>query len=70
MKNTLRSVIAYSLYPFLLAATLAVIVVTLRNHWDLQRSMSHYLPALLVVLMLAERAFPMSPRWGMTWRSF
>lgn len=62
--------IAYGLYPFLLSATMIQIYLTYRFHWDPARSLSHFLPPLLLLLMLLERIVPMAKAWGMTWRSF
>jgi len=70
MKNTLRAAVAYGLYPILLSATLAYAYLAITRGWDLPRAMTRFLPALLAILILVERIFPLDPAWGMTARSF
>ncbi len=70
MKNTFRPFINHALYPILLAATLAFATAAISLGWDLPRALSHYLAALLAILIAVERLFPLDRAWGMTLLSF
>jgi sterol desaturase/sphingolipid hydroxylase (fatty acid hydroxylase superfamily) len=70
MKNTLRKLVAFALYPCLLASTVAFAAAALSRQWDLGKALSLYLAALLALLIAIERLFPLDLAWGMTLRSF
>lgn len=70
MKHSISKAVAYAAYPALLSATLATIFASIAFAWDLEAVLWGYLSGLLVVLIVLERLFPLSPRWGMTRAGF
>lgn len=70
MRETLRRMTAYGLYPALLAAILATVWLSVRNHWDYGAVYGRATLAMVLVLMAVERIFPLKREWSMTGKSF
>jgi len=70
MKNIIKTAIRYGLYPFLLLAVVAVIILTIDRGWELKIVAPVASTALLVLLIAVETIFPMAEEWKMTKRSF
>lgn len=70
MRDTLRKLTSYFLYPLLLGATLLIIYLAVTQRWDLKRALWGYLVGLIGLLITVERLLPLSPDWGMTRASF
>jgi len=70
MKKIAQKAITYGLYPALLAAVLAVIVITVDNHGNYSKIYGIVTIAVVVILMTTEAIFPLSQGWKMTGHSF
>jgi len=70
MKNVVKRAITYGLYPFLLATTIAVVVLSMQLHWDYKKAYGIATLFLVLVLVIVERIFPLSDDWSMSGRNF
>lgn len=70
MKNQIKRAVTFGLYPFLLAAVVLSIYLSIRFRWDFKRTYWMMTLFLLAVLIACERLFPLSEDWSMTGKSF
>jgi sterol desaturase/sphingolipid hydroxylase (fatty acid hydroxylase superfamily) len=70
MKNTLKTIIRYGLYPFLLLGVVSIITLTISYQWDYKTISAAASTVILITLIAIEFIFPMTDEWKMTKRSF
>ncbi len=61
-----RPILTYGTYPFLLVATIAVLVGTVHNGWDPDKVMGLLALGTIIVTFVVERLNPLRTEWQMT----
>lgn len=67
--SILRKILAYGLYPILLAAIGTTIVLAIQLQWDFKAVYWKTTLILVLTLMILETIFPLSRSWSMTGQS-
>lgn len=70
MKPILEKIIAYALYPLLLAITVGLFAHSVAHGWNLAIVFAWMAGGRILVLLAAEYYFPAKSEWKMTWHSF